>query len=242
MARSVLASELLSRLRQATDAENDTHVGDPELYRALTSAVSETWDYIQANGLGGEAVRIVYFNTVADQTDYDLTGTLYKPTPTGSSATIPEFYKVKTLYVDDGNGLYRPISRQGPNEHYGQKAPQGVYSMKLAYVPCAPVWTLGSESFDGINGWEEHVVQTAAIFIKAKKADDTGPYRARKREIEERMKTHANRNADEAPRIVRRKAAASWAAKTLPYTGSVGAWDIRGGNLELYSPSFGLYL
>ncbi len=46
MSRAVLSSELLSRLRQATDSENDTHLGDPELYRALTSAVSETWEYI----------------------------------------------------------------------------------------------------------------------------------------------------------------------------------------------------
>lgn len=225
-----------------SDSENDTHLGDPEIYRFLTSAVADTWDKIQAAGLGGEAVRTVYFNTVADQTDYALSGTIYSTTVGGGLTTIPEFYKVKTLYVNDGNGLYRPISRVTPTEHYGQKAPQGVYSMKLCYVPCAPVWTTGAEVFDGINGWEEHTVQLAAVMVKAKKADDAGQYKARAREIEERMKTHANRNADEPPRVTRRRAAQQWAARTLPYTGSVGGWDIRGGNIELYSPSFGLYL
>ncbi len=228
MARAVLASELLSRLRQCTDTENDGHVTDAELYRQLTMAVAETWDFILNHGLGGEYVKSATFSTVAGTQEYLLT------------TIASDFYKVKTLYVNEGNGQYRPISRVNPNEEYGMKAPAGIFSMKLYYIPCAPTWTLGSESFDGINGWEEHVIQTAAIAVKKKKQDDVSQYRATKREIEERIKASANRNQDEAPRVVRRKRAQQTAALWAPYSPNVTNWDIRGLNLELFY-SYGVY-
>lgn len=228
MARSVLSSELLSRLRQATDTESDTHVLDPELYRALTSAVSETWDYILSHGLGGEFVKSVTFNTVLNQQEYPIT------------TIAADFYRVKTLYVSEGNLQFRPISRVSPNEEYGMRPPGGVYGMKMYYIPAAPVFTTGAESFDGINGWEEHTIQTAAIFIKSKKQDDTGQYRARKRELEERIKFSANRNADEAPRVVRRRRVQAMANTWAPYSPNVTNWDIRGVNLELFY-NYGVY-
>ncbi len=77
--------------------------------------------------------------------------------------------------------------------------------------------------------------------VKTKKQDDTGQHRAAAREVEERMKTHANRNADEPPRLVRRARAQAWSSKVLPYCGGVGAWDIRGGNIELFATSPGIY-
>lgn len=230
MARAVLASEMLARLRRATDTENDTHVTDAELYLQLSSAVSETWDYILLHGLGGEYIKNITFNTVAGQQEYPIT------------AIAADFYKVKTLYVTESAsmGQYRPLPRITPNEEYGMRPPNGVFAMKLYYVPAAPVWIFGSESFDGINGWEEHTVMTAAISVKTKKQDDTGQYRARKRELEERIKVHANRNADEPPRVIRRRRVQAMSNLWAPYSPQVTHWDLRGVNLELFY-TYGVY-
>jgi hypothetical protein len=55
-------------------------------------------------------------------------------------------------------------------------------SVKLYYIPKPPTFKdtqmvpgMTHASFDGINGWEEHSVVTAAMYLKAKKEDDYGP-------------------------------------------------------------------
>ncbi len=232
MARSFTAAQMAARVRYVTDTVNDTHITAAELYTLLTEAVANTWDKIQGYGLGDEGIKTELFNASADVIEYDI----------DTVAPDGDFYKLKTLYVNDGNGFYRPISRVSANEQYALKGPNSAIGMKLCYIPCAPTFVTGAESFDGINGWEEHAIQLVAIEVKKKKEDDAGQYKSAVREIEERMKTHANRNADDPPRVIRRRGAAAWAQKVAPYSGAVGGWNIRGSKLELYAPSFGLYL
>ena len=242
MARTVLASEIIGRGREAADAVNDTNITDAWLYLQATALVARLWMNITRSGLGGEGIKTVYFSTVAGQQNYDLSSAIWSTTPAGSGTTIPDFYKVKTLYCNDGNGLFRPILRTNPSEEYALKAPQAVLNLKLCYLPCAPVWVTGAESFDGINGYEEWVVQGLAYAIKIKQQDDGGSHKGLMREIEDDIKTSGGRNLDTPPRVIRRRATSRWAARTLPYTGGVGAWDLRGNNLELYAPSYGIFI
>ena len=234
MARNVLASELLTRMRTGVDALGDTHVTDAEGYLALTSAVSDTWDALLSSGIGTEGVKSITFNTVANQQEYPL------------SVLAADFFQVRNLYSVQSDGRLVPVDRVNPNEAYTMRAPQAVVPMKLYYFPTAPVFVTGAESFDGINGWEEHTVQVACMTVKAKKMDDTGPFRARKRELEERMKSMANRLRAEAPRVVRRAARFVSGGRfgragvgrysggyDIPYQTGVIGYDLRGGNLEL---------
>jgi hypothetical protein len=241
MARSVLASEMATRVRYATGTVGDSHITNAELYLWLTAAVAATWDKLIASGLGGEGVKKATFNTVANQTDYPISTTSFSINGAAAAAGISDFWKVKTLYVNDGTGMYRPLTRVSPNEQYALKGPQSVIGMKLMYIPCAPTFSTGAESFDGINGWEEHAINLVAAMVKKKKEDDQGPFKAAAKEIEARMSTHANRNADEPPRVIRRRASQAWAARVTPYTGDVFAWDLRGDNIELYAASYGIY-
>ena len=234
---------MLASVLSETDAQNDTHLSTAEVYKFLSDAAADTWDKICSSSLGGEFVKYVYFQTVTGQQDYPLTSSIWSSSPTLSSpAAITDFYQNRILYCNDGNGLYRPVQRVTPDEQYALKAPTAVMTMKLAYLPCAPVFTTGNEVWDGINGWEGHTIMGACIKVKAKKEDDTSPYRTRMREIEDRIQKHANRNLQEPPRVIRRRAAARWATRTLPYSGGVGGWDLVNGVFQLYSPSYGLYL
>lgn len=231
MARTVLASELLARMRTGVDALGDTHVTDAEGYLALTSAVADTWDALLSSGIGTEGVKSVSFNTVVGQLEYPL------------ATLAADFFQLRTMYVIDTDLRQRPVKRLNPSEEYIMKAPTTVVPMKLYYFPCAPVFSTGAEVFDGINGWEEHTVQVACMTIKAKKMDDTGPFRARKRELEERMKTMANRLQDEAPRVVRRAIRGLYGSLrargrdgySIPYQTGVRGYDLRGANLELFA-------
>ncbi len=223
--RAILASALLTRLRQMTDSVNDTHLTDVELYAVLTSAVAETWDAIMMAGAKGEFVKKALFNTVPGQREYSLT-------TGGVIGTDNDFYKVSTLYVDERNGQLRPINRISPEEEQAYRAPRAVIPMVLYYTPCAPVWTTGVESFDGINGWEEHTLATAAIFVMNKKQDDATPFKQRKRELEGRIASMANRSRGEPPRVVRKRHQQSQDRYAL-WLNNVSCWDIVGNDLML---------
>ncbi len=223
MARAVLASEMLSRLRQMTDAENDPHLGDAELYRVLTMAVANTWDKIVSAGTGTEYKKSVTFNTTDGQTDY----------PFATLCPDGDFYRVSQVYVDEGSGQFRPISRINMAETQSYRAPQGSVPMVLWYIPCAPVWTLGTETFDGINGWEEHTLNVAAEVIKKKKMDDPGPYRQARMELEQRIARMANRDDAEPPRVIRKRMRQSM-DYYASYRNNISKYDIRGNNLSLY--------
>lgn len=231
---SVLGSALLQRLREATNTEGDAHVTDAELYRALTTAVADTWDKILSFGIGTEGVKWANFTAVSGQQEYSRTATIWAIN--GAAATaLTDFYQVSRMLVVDPEGRHRPISRINPSEQYMTKAPTQTATVRLYYFPVAPTFTTaGTETFDGINGWEEHSVMGAAIKVKAKKEDDTGQFRASKREIEERMAVMANRLRDEPPRIVRR-ANPHRRGYGLPYEPGVRGYDLRGGNFELFA-------
>lgn len=224
--RAVLASALLARLRQMTDTVNDTHLTDAWLYQVLTSAVSNTWDAILAAGSVGEFVKKQNFSSVAGQKEYLLTGT-------GKIITDDDFYKIETVYVDEGSGQLRPINRINPMEEQAYRAPNTVVPMVLYYVPCAPVWTLGTESFDGINGWEEHTLAVAAMVIMGKKQDDQAPFVKLKRDMEARISTMANKSQGEPARVVRKRRQASL-DRYASWQNNVSCYDYRGGKLELF--------
>ena len=224
----VTGSTLLTRLRAAVGAENDTHVTDTELYRALTAGVADTWDTLLSMGIGTEGVKAVTFTTVADQQEYAL----------ATIVAAGDFYQVSRLLAVETDGHLRPLSRINPSEQWVMRAPRQAVNMKLYYFPTSPVFSTGAETFDGINGWEEHAIMNAAVYIKAKKEDDTGQFRARKREIEARMAVMANRLRDEPPRIVRRASPYRYGYRrheyNIPYESGVRGYDLRGGNLELF--------
>lgn len=209
-----------------TDTQNETHLSDAEMYRILSSAWAETWDFILLNGIG-EYVKEQLFDTVANQRAYDLSGM-------GGIVDDDDFYKLATLYVDEGSGQWRPLNRINPAEEQAYRPPaaDGIH-MVMKYIPCAPVIVTGTETFDGINGWEEHVLNTAAMTVMKKKQDDQGPYKQAKRELESRIQTMANRMQGEPPRVVRKRHQRSQDRYAL-WLNNVSCWDLRGGKLELF--------
>jgi hypothetical protein len=229
MPRTYTRLELRTRLREMTDTQNDTHLSDNELNNILDSAAAETTDQIILAGLQSENVKTVTFNSVANQLTY----------PLSSVVAAGDFYKVYQLYVDEGNGQRRPLPRIQSAEVLNYKPVQSAIPLILLYVPYQPKMTSDSDTFDGINGWEEHLLVTAAITVKAKKEDDSSVFRARKRELEGRMQTMGNRVWSEPPRVMKRRRTQTrypWG-----WTKQVDAWDYIGGSIYLYY-NYGQYM
>lgn len=234
MAASVTLDEMVSRLESATDTANDTFFSTTEKRDFIRVAVAETWDKIVSAGLSDKGVKSVNFTATSGTLEY----------PVATVCPDGDFYKVSALYVVENasSGLNRPIERINPAEVYGYRPPQGSVSMKLYYIPTAPTFKVagvydGAATFDGINGWEEHSIATAAMAMMKKKDDDWQKHASRKAELEQRIAQMASSDYSGPSRVVRRRR--GYGRFREPFWAGLGSgvtgWNIRGDKLELYS-------
>lgn len=226
MSRSWTLAQLRTRLERVTDTENDTHLSTAEKNDALSAAAAEVWDKI-VSANPDQYVTTQTFSTVAGQLQYDL----------ASVVTAGNFYKVQSLYVDEGNGQYRAIERISPAEVQSFRPPTQVVSMRLNYIPCCSTFkTAGNYddalTFDGINGYEELVVQTAAITLRGKRDEDASVHRFRKQELEQRIASMGHADWSGPSRVVRRRNRMN-RDPFYVYQNNVNAWLYRNGKLEL---------
>lgn len=231
MTRQFTLDQLVSRLEKMTDAENDTHLSTTEKQEIIASSAAETWDHIVASGLGERFTKLANFSSVSGQRAYDLTSSTYIPDQ--------DFYKLQSIYIDEGGGHLRPLERINPAEVRAFRPPPASIPVVFYYIPCAPTFKDnmgafdGTKTFDGINGWEEHTLVTAAITVKMKKEDDYSGYARRKAELEERIAHMGSQDASQPARVTRRRGTTR-AGYWYPYHGMINAYGIRGNNLELY--------
>lgn len=213
--------ELITRLEQLTDTENDGHLSASEKESIMNSAIAETWDLICDSGLGTKKEKSATFSTVSGQVEYPL------------FTIASDYYRVTNVYVNEGNGHYRPLQRINPSEVQCFKAPNSVVSMKLYYLPYSPIYiTEDSVDFDGINGWEEHALMTAACAVKLKKEEDYSVFYRRKKELEQRIRSMANEDFGEPIRVSRKRTKRN--DPFLTFNSNINAYALRGANLELY--------
>lgn len=230
--REFTLGELRNRLEKLTDTVGDRHLDEDEKNEIIASAAAETWDKIINAGLAEQFVKKVSFTSVGNQVEYPIEG------ETDGIITNGDFYKVAGLVVDEGNNYFRPIERINPSEVTGLTAPSQVVNLVLYYIPRCTDFEdeNGSfdddETFDGINGWEEHTLMTAAIAVCLKKDKDDRQFYNRKQDLEKRIAAMANTDWSGPSRVVKRwrKRRDPW----MPFTNGLTCYAIRGGKLELY--------
>lgn len=210
---------LISRMEKLCDIENDQHLSSPEKFEIMNSAIAETWDAIIDAGLGEKWIKSVAFNTVAGQQAYPL------------FTIAPDFYRVSQVYVNEGNGQSRPIRSINQSEIQMFRPPQTNQAMVLYYVPYSPILTTG-QTFDGINGWEEHTLMTACAHVKMKREEDYSTYNRRKQELVARMRAMGKTDLAEPPRVARKRKR-QWDPYMI-YVNNINCYMIRGDAIELF--------
>lgn len=217
MALTQTLLQLRTRLRELTDTENDTHLSNAELTSYINSAITGTYDLLVAS----------------QPSDYFMTTTTF-PTVVGSdSYPLPaDFYKLRALYVLEQPGLYRPLMPCQEEELVELWAPTAVATLRMDYIPCATPLALDADTFDGINGWEELVLQTAAIDVKNKREEDSVQHFRKRQDLEKRVARMAYRDAGAPERVVdrnrKRRDQFAWATQ-LP-----SKYRLQAGNIRIY--------
>jgi hypothetical protein len=176
MASTVTLSDMIERARVRADMNNSEF---------LTTAM---WtDFIN------QSARELYDLLVAtDQDYYTIDYSLVVDGTTNEYNLPSDFYKLKGVdYKVDGDDRWQPMPRynfmdrnrwnQVSNLQLWYRDIRGkirfspkpaAQTMRIWYIPCLAPLVNGTDTFDGINGWEDYVEVRAAIFALVKEESD----------------------------------------------------------------------
>ena len=182
-------STLRLRARQRADMVNSQFVTDAEFNTYLNEGISDLYEMLVKAYGEDYFVSSATFSTVAGTSEYAI--------GSGLAINITDFYKLKGVDVTFATNEVRALKKfrfQDRNKYQvsrpwvgyrdvcyrlqGSKlwllpAPNGVYSVKMWYVPKFVPLVNDVDEFDGINGWEKLPVAEAARKALAKEESDT---------------------------------------------------------------------
>lgn len=106
-----------------------------------------------------------------------------------------------------GDAMYRIFGTISESGSYDAKIrfskdPGAVHTIRIWYIPHAPVLDENTDSWDGFNGWEEYVVLQAAISCLTKEESDTDALEFQLAKIKERIKAIAPNRDVGFPEVV----------------------------------------
>lgn len=216
MSRSVSLTNLITRVRQRADIESDLlRFTDAEITTNLNESIAELYDII-LSAYGQDYFRSTYAITlVAGQSVYSL------PVSFLSLISVDIFFGTTTNwvqtvapYMENERNWYKfaaGLTMASPSYYRLQGAniafipvPNGTYTASINYIPTSPLLVVGSDTFDGINGWEEFAVLDAAIkcLLKDEEFATITVLEQRKSAIAQRIRDRATeRDAGQPDRV-----------------------------------------
>lgn len=187
MARTVTLTKLRTQVRQRADQENSGFIKSSEIDTYINQSYTELYDLLVA-AYGEDYYQSDPYQIVTNDTDekYDLPDDFYKLVGvqlrlTNSEAlTLRKFEFHKRNYYGwpgqhtltaDENIRYR-LSH---DQIWFVPKPRGTKTIEIIYVPAAPLLSNGSDTLNGVNGWEEYIIIDAAIKCLIKEESDISP-------------------------------------------------------------------
>ena len=208
MARSITLTDLILQSRQRADKVGSGFILDTELTSYINASISELYDLL-VSAYGNDYFLNNYtFTTDNVNVTYALPADFYKMVGIDLYINASRFITLKPFMwnergrYQDGSNWAALIAIQGPKYHLMgnsimfQPTPPGAFNMKLWYVPSSPKLSIGSDTLDGIDGWEEFVIIDAASKMLEKEESDTSVLEMRKKSIIQRINLMAE-NRDE---------------------------------------------
>jgi hypothetical protein len=216
MARPVSLLQLRTRLEQRADIQNDQSVSLEEKNDLINEAITDLTDELVSSAPPDYFLTTATITTAADVLEYNVPD---------------DFYKARSVQLDVGNQRRRGLSTMQPDMRIVLGPPDGEYTVYLEYIPTLPVLVDDADTIDGVNGWEELVVLTAALKVYAKKRLDPSFLIQQEQAARARVQKMAYRDAGAPVRIKR----ASMRDAVFPgWTQSLTHYRMRGDLIELY--------
>lgn len=204
-------SEMRLGARRLSDMVGSTFISDDELTEIVNRHCQALYDLlleVRGQLYFGKGYDITCYS---DQTVYDLPHDFYQLVGSPIISSGGKFYQLKTWEENERARLLNLNNSYPSDARYRLVAgkieiipsPQTSWTLKLRYVPTFTKLVDDSDTFDGINGWEEWVELNSAIDMLAKEESDTSIRQAQLMKVEARIRRLAPvRDAANPPRIV----------------------------------------
>lgn len=229
--RNTTLLKLRTQSRLRADKVNSGFILDPELNQYINNSATELYDLLVAAYGNDYYLKKFTFNTNGTDTSYDLPSDFYKLEGIDLYINSSRFITLKP-YMFNERGRYQDGSNwaaitaiQGPRYHIAANqvtfnpTPPGPYALTMYYVPELPEMVSDSDTFDGINGFEEYIIIDAAIKMLQKEESDISVLMIQKKAITARINLMAE-NRDIGHSFTVNDVTRDWNA----YSGDVYRW------------------
>jgi hypothetical protein len=209
---SVTLLELRNRSRQRADMVNSKFVTDAELNTYINASNAELYDLL-INSRGENYFVLSYnFTTSINQDTYALPADFYKLMGVDFVTSSTQAITLKAFRWQERNRFREPFYNvRNYNLMYQVRGddlvfiptPNGSQLIRLWYIPLPQELTLDTDSFNGINGYEEYVVIDAAIKMRVKEESPVEELLLAKESMRQRiLSASAGRDSGEPARVV----------------------------------------
>lgn len=209
---SITLAQLKSQARDRADMTNSQFVSDSELVNYINGSIAELHDLLIAAYDNDYYITEYTFNTVSGTDSYALPNDFYKLRGIDSKIGTDQWFTLQPFNFNERNSKNDLVAylAYGNNFRYRiigsevvfSPVPQGIYSIKLWYIPVATKLTSDSDTLNDINQFSEYVIVDAAIKMANKEEADVSVLAAQKAELKRRIEVMAqNRNADKSESI-----------------------------------------
>lgn len=200
-------AELRTQIRERTDQTDSTFIEDAELNRFINQSQKELYDLLVSSNEDYYTNDPVSFTVASGSDTFSLPADFYKLRGVDISlnGNADEFTTVRPFEFGERNrantSLVRHIYgrstvryrlRQNKLAFVPKDKAPGEY--RLWYIPRAPDLVNDTDTFDGINGWEEYIIVDASIKIMQKEESDASIFLAQKAELRQRIEALAERD------------------------------------------------
>lgn len=214
MSRLITLDELKFQSRLRADKVGSGFIKDDELLTYINNSYAELYDLL-VGAYGNDYYAAEFdFATVGNTRRYPLPDDFYKLIgidyvvgPTSILTLKPYQFNERNRY-QQGTYWSALVGIYGPKYHLVNEAidfapiPDGSYNIKLHYVPACPKLALGSDTANGVNGWEEYIIVDCAIKMLQKEDSDVSVLAAQKDALTGRINLMAeNRDAGQSFRV-----------------------------------------
>lgn len=215
--------DMRTRVRELANMETNAAAGfvtDDELRRRLNEALKGLYDILVESRGQEYYVKNATITLLSGINDYDLPGDFYQGASVVASDgsrfcqlrtwEMLELAAMESLSAQTSGSIYSlryrfkgpDVSGSLPNRITIYPTPGAGFTITVWYIPAMVDLVLGLDTFNGVNGWEQWAVLTAAIDILNKEESDTSVLMTERAMIEARIRKLAgNQDAGRASRI-----------------------------------------
>lgn len=212
--------------RQLSDTENDPNITTPELNALANRHIPEVFDRLVDAGPADYYAASTQVTTVDGLIAYGLE---------------VDFRNLVAVYVRETSDRRRQLTPMPTAGRGNYKAPSGVWTLDVEYIPTPPVLESDGATFDGISGFEELIACLMARDIMIKREANSSIVLDSIARLEARIISRARSRDRSGSKSVTDMDDIIASQYPLGWLGSshLACYRLRGDNLELYEPLWG---